>query len=115
MSETELSLTAEEQTWLTAYRKALNTHFPGLIDELIIFGSKARGRATEDSDLDMIVLIREGDWKTKKAVARPGYLLAIDTSAVPSLMVFTREEWERHRQLEAPFWQTVSRDGVAVE
>ena len=44
-----------------------------------------------------------------------GYLLAIGTDVAPSIIVLTREEWGRLQKREAPFWQTVTRDGVAVQ
>jgi type I restriction enzyme M protein len=108
------SLTPEDRAWLDAYRRALDEKFPGLVEEMILFGSKARGTATADSDLDLLVVIREGDWRVKDAVATPGYELEIGTGVVSSIMVFTKEEWEKRRQEKAPFWQTVSRDGVEV-
>ena len=109
-----LKLTPDEQKWLDDYRKALDEQFPGLVDDIVIFGSKARGTATEDSDLDILIVIREGDWWQKDAVADTGYMLAVETDAVPSILVYTREEWESRRSGRAPFWQTVTRDGVTV-
>lgn len=109
-----LTLLPDEQKWLEEYRKTLDEKFPGLVEEMIIFGSKARGTATEDSDLDILLIIREGDWKEKDAVAEPGYDLAIGTHAVPSFSIYTREEWEDHREGQAPLWQTITRDGVKV-
>ena len=109
-----LTLTREERIWLKAYQKALEAQFTDLIKDLIIFGSKARGSSDEDSDLDVLVVIHEGDWKTKKSVADPGYMLAIGTEVVPSLIVLTAEEWIYHQDNEAPFWQTVTRDGKPV-
>ena len=72
-----LTLTREERTWLAAYQKALEARFPDLIKPLIIFGSKARGSSDKDSDLDVLIVIHEGNWKTKNSVAEPGYMLAI--------------------------------------
>jgi len=109
-----LTLTREERIWLTAYQKALEAQFADLIKDLIIYGSKARGSSNEESDLDVLVIIYEGDWKTKKSVAEPGYTLAIGTEVVPSLIVLTAEEWIYHQDNEAPFWQTVTRDGKPV-
>ena len=114
MSEIALTLTPDEQAWLNAYIKALDAQFSEMIEDIIVYGSRARGTATQDSDLDIIVIIREGDWKIKQAVASPGYLLATGTQVVPSLLVFTLREWEDHRLMEAPFWQIVIRDGVVV-
>ena len=114
MTLKNLTLTREERTWLAAYQKALEAQFADLIKDLIIFGSKARGSSNEDSDLDVLVVIQEGNWKTKKSVAEPGYMLAIGTEVVPSLIVLTAEEWIYHQDYEAPFWQTVTRDGIPI-
>ena len=110
-----MKLTAEEELWLESYREILSKQFPGVVDQIIVFGSKAKGTATEDSDLDLLLVIRDGDWKVKDAITQPGYLLALDRNAVPSMIVLTRKEWESLRIREAPFWQTVQRDGVALQ
>lgn len=109
-----MKLTAEEQAWLDAYRQTVAQQFPGLIKQMIVFGSKARGTGMADSDLDLLVVITDGDWRLKDAVTQPGYLLAIDKEVVPSIMVYTVEEWEQRRSDEAPLWQMVNRDGVVV-
>jgi uncharacterized protein len=110
-----MRLTPEDQTWLEAYRRALAQQFPALVQHLILFGSKARGTVTAESDLDLLVVIQQGDWRLKDAVTEAGYLLAIGTDVVPSIIVLTVEEWGRLQKREAPFWQTVTRDGVAVQ
>ena len=114
MTLENLTLTREERIWLEAYQKALEAQFANLIKDIIIFGSKARGSSNKDSDLDVLVIIHEGDWKTKQSIAAPGYTLAIGTEVVPSLIVLTAEEWIYHQDYEAPFWQTVTRDGIPV-
>ena len=114
MTLKNLTLTSEERIWLDAYQKALVAQFANLIKDIIIFGSKARGSSNEDSDLDVLVVIHKGDWETKKSVADPGYMLAIGTEVVPSLIVLTAEEWIYHQDYEAPFWQTIRRDGIPV-
>lgn len=109
-----LTLTAEEQAWLDAYCHALHAQFPGLIHDMIIFGSKARGTARPDSDLDIVLVLREGDWHLKNAVTLPGYDLAIGTNVVPSLQVYTAAEWRQLRVRQSVFQEVVERDGVSV-
>jgi predicted nucleotidyltransferase len=109
-----LTLTPEEQSWLDAYRKALRQQFPGLVQGIIIFGSKARGTARPDSDLDIVLILREGDWRLKDAVSLPGYDLSIGTNVVPSLQVYTAAEWQQLRDWQSVFREAVERDGVSV-
>jgi predicted nucleotidyltransferase len=109
-----LTLTPAETVWLHAYRKLLETQFPEDVAEISIFGSKARGEAHLDSDLDVLVVIRDGDWHRKEALTCPGYDLAIGTEVVPSLHVYTVAEWEQLRTHASVFREVVERDRVTV-
>lgn len=48
---------------LFAYRDALLTHFPHQIQQLILFGSQARGEAHAESDIDVMVIV---DWEEEQ-------------------------------------------------
>lgn len=41
-----LQLTADEQAWLDGYRADLDKKHPGAVREMLIYGSKARGKLT---------------------------------------------------------------------
>lgn len=110
-----MNLARKEKEWLDSYRCVLSDQFPGLVEQIVIFGSKARATATEESDLDILVVIREGDWRLKDAVTQPGYLIATRNDVVPSIMVYTKEEWGLLQKRQAPFWLVVQRDGVVVQ
>lgn len=109
-----MKLTPGDEAWLRKYRQALGSKFPGLVQQVILFGSKARGTATPDSDIDLVVVIREGDRTVKDAVAWAGDELAIGTDVVPSFVVYTCAEWDKLAASQAPFWRVVERDGVVV-
>ena len=110
-----MNLTTEERHWLESYRKTVEERLGELLEEIQIFGSKARGEATPDSDLDILVVISDGGWEEKDAVTEPGYLSSIGTSVVPSFLVLTRAEWQERERKRAPIWRTIARDGVAVQ
>jgi predicted nucleotidyltransferase len=109
-----MDVTPDEQLWLDAYRKVLAERFPGVVIDLVIYGSKARGDARPDSDVDVLVVITAGDWRLKDALARAAYDLAIGTEVVPSIQIFTAAEWERLRERQSVFREAVERDGVSV-
>lgn len=109
-----MKLTSEDQAWLRRYQKLLDRDFPGVVQQIILFGSKAKGTARPDSDIDLVVVIKEGAQAVKDAVAWAGDDLAIGTEVVPSFVVYTCSEWDGLAAKREPFWRIVKRDGIVV-
>ena len=109
-----LKLTPAEQAWLDEYRQTLDRHYPGLVHDILIFGSKARGDAGPDSDLDVLVVLNEADRSTKRGVRHTGHLLSVLSDVMPSIMVYTRPEWQARESSMSPLYQAVMRDAVNV-
>jgi predicted nucleotidyltransferase len=109
-----LQLTAEEQAWLDGYREALNEKHPGTVQEILIYGSKARGQAHAESDLDVLLIVKNEAGARKRELRRIGYLLAATTDVLPSILAYTREEWESRKRSGSTFRQAVDRDAVRV-
>jgi predicted nucleotidyltransferase len=109
-----LQLTPDEQTWLEAYRQALKEHYPGVVTRMVIYGSKARGEAHADSDVDMLLIVKNEAAHLKRPLRRLGYELAATSNAVPSLLAYTEDEWQTRKQSGSPFQQAVERDAVSV-
>ena len=109
-----LELTKEEQAWLDAYREALDKKHPGTVQEILIYGSKARGQARLDSDLDVLLIVKDKAGTQKRELRRIGYLLAATTDVLPSILAYTQEEWESRKRSGSSFRQAVERDAVRV-
>ena len=109
-----LTLHPEEQTWLDEYRKALRERHPGTVLRMVIYGSKARGDAREDSDLDVLLVVRDGSGHLKIPLREIGYELAATSWAVPSIMAYTQAEWNRLEDLRSAYRESIERDGVTV-
>jgi predicted nucleotidyltransferase len=109
-----LELTKEEQAWLDAYREALKREHPGTVREILIYGSKARGQARAESDLDVLLIVKNDAAGLKRDLRWIGYLLAAKTDVLPSILAYTEEEWERRRRTGSTFRKAVERDGVRV-
>jgi uncharacterized protein len=109
-----LQLTVEEQAWLDAYREALNKQHPEAVQEILIYGSKARGQAHADSDLDVLLIVKDNAGGLKRELRWIGYLLAAKTDVLPSILAYTQEEWESRRRSGSTFRKAVERDAVRV-
>lgn len=77
---------------------------------ICVFGSQARGNATPDSDVDLLVIVKRSDLlphQRDQAAYR-----AIGWHAFPlDVLVMTRDEFERRRVALASLAATVLREG----
>ena len=109
-----LQITTEEQAWLDAYREALDKKHPGAVHEILIYGSKARGQARAESDLDVLLIVGNEAEALKRELRRIGYVLAVTTDILPSILAYTQEEWESRKRSGSSFRKAVERDAVRV-
>ena len=108
------ALHAEEREWLARYRDNLSTRYPGVVARLVLYGSKARGDAREDSDMDVLLVVRNDARHLKRQLRHLGHDLAATSYAVPSIMAYTEREWDELARCSSPFRAAVERDGVSV-
>jgi predicted nucleotidyltransferase len=109
-----LQLTKAEKAWIESYRKALNEKYPDSVHEMLIYGSKARGQAHAESDLDVLLIAKNQAGKLKRELRRVGYMLAATADVLPSILAYTQEEWEKRKKSGSTFRQAVDRDAVRV-
>ena len=109
-----MKLTREEQIWLEAYRKELGERYAGAVVRMLIYGSKAREEERPDSDLDVLLIVKDTASGLKRKLRRTGYLLAATSEVLPSILAYTEEEWERRDKSGSVFRQAVERDAVQV-
>jgi predicted nucleotidyltransferase len=83
--------------------------------DVILFGSRARGDAEDDSDYDLLILT-DGDsgLKREDLFRQSLYPLVLETGAMLSIMAFNRIIWESSLYREMPFGRNVRKDGVVL-
>lgn len=109
-----MHLTPDERQWLDSYRAAIKKQHPGTTCRMLLYGSKARGDDTLESDLDVLLIIKNEASHLKREIRRIGYMLAATSDVVPSILAYTEAEWERRKESGSPFRLAVERDAVPV-
>ena len=89
----------------------LRERFP--VERVILFGSKARGTGTGESDIDLLVLTR---WPLNQAakadIVEALYDLQLELSVVLSTLVASLDEWDHGYFQVLPIHDEVEREGV---
>jgi uncharacterized protein len=81
--------------------------------QVILFGSHARGTADEQSDVDLLVVLREAP--ANKLDASIGLYQALMESELPKdIIVSSAEEVVVHRQLPGTIVGTAAREGMVI-
>ncbi|MCA9947299.1 MAG: nucleotidyltransferase domain-containing protein [Anaerolineales bacterium] len=83
--------------------------------EIILFGSRARGTATEESDWDFLILLPSAeDMKLEAEIKDRLYDIELETDSVLSSIIRTKKEWASVRYAVMPLHQQVENDGVPI-
>ncbi len=83
---------------------------------VILYGSYARGDFSEDSDVDIVALVRGNREKLQeqlKIVWNQTYDIGLDYDVVLSPAVIPYEEFERYQE-ELPYYRNISTEGVNI-
>ena len=75
-----------------------------------LFGSRARGEGRDDSDLDVLVLVRDLDSTARRVVQDAGFDVSLATGLVVSPVSADEARWWP----ELPLAKAVACDGVAL-
>ena len=92
MIQLPMWLTPNERTALQAFVAALRERYDGQVLSVRLFGSKARGDFDADSDLDVMVLVHDDNWRLAQAISflAADVSLAHDVLLSPKVVSLTR-------------------------
>jgi len=99
---------------LAAYRSRLEKRFGDALIELRLFGSYATGRADEESDVDVFVVLREAGGRDRRDAIDLATDLMLETDFPISPTVMDEATREVHRRQERPLVMDVERQGIAI-
>jgi uncharacterized protein len=57
-----VKMTDAEHLALEAFVASVRRHYGPRLVDIVVFGSRARGDATEESDIDIALILHDGDW-----------------------------------------------------
>lgn len=80
--------------------------------KVIMFGSQARGDATKESDIDLLIILPTINAKTTRLASDIAWEVGFNAGRVISAIPDTKEQMKRYAFLH--FYRTIKGDGIAV-
>lgn len=84
------------------------------IESIVLYGSVAKNKAYEDSDIDILVVTRYYDKKVYDKISKIRTEVDLDNNTLTSLLYVSREELERYVKLGSPFIKRIAEEGVIL-
>ncbi len=103
-----------EQKALAEFAQRLRELFDGGLRSALLFGSKAHGESTPDSDLDVLVVVDSDDWRVHKQIRCLAADICLKYGLEPSPRVWSREHHKEMERLQAQVYQNIHKDGITL-
>lgn len=83
--------------------------------KVILYGSEARGDSSENSDIDILILIDQEQipLKLKNQIIDAVYDIELESGVLISPIIYTAKQWE-NRPYKTPFYINVLNEGIEL-
>ncbi|MEM7204718.1 MAG: nucleotidyltransferase domain-containing protein [Planctomycetota bacterium] len=109
-----LTLTPAEHLAVSEFVAATRVLLGDDLHEIRLFGSRARGEGTADSDLDLTVIVTPTGRSRRYEVSDCAYDIGLRHSVLLAPTVITRERLDELRARERRFAADLDREGIPL-
>jgi len=99
---------------LTELRDALEKLLGNNLIEVRLFGSRARGDAEPDSDVDIWVLVKESAIDKDEEIVNTATDVSLKYDLLIIPFVWTPDKMERHRELNTLLYRNIMNEGIVL-
>ncbi len=86
-------LTPQERQAVDALVQSLRQQYPERIREIMLFGSKARGDSSPDSDIDILILVDDDHWRFSHAISKIAARISLHRDVLLGPCVISQARW----------------------
>lgn len=108
------SLNEQEEQLVRQFVRTIERQFADHDPEVKLFGSYARGDHHSESDIDLLVTIRDFDWRVADAIRDAGYSIDDPIDYRFSIIVVSKDHYDAMQRGGYQFVENVESDAVNV-
>jgi predicted nucleotidyltransferase len=108
------TLSDSERQALKILVRRLYARYAVQIESAVLFGSKARGDASPDSDIDVLVVLTTDDAQLRSSVRRLAARVSLEHDLLISMFAVGRSHWEELSRYRFPIYEAVQSEGIPL-
>ncbi len=105
-------LAGTERQAATEFADRARQQFDSQVISIVLFGSRARGEAASDSDMDVLVVMSDAGPKIRRAVRYLAVEVWLKYDIYLSTRVWSRDHWRKLDELQTLLYRNICRDGI---
>ena len=109
-----MKLSIKEKKIVEEFKRRIEKKYSDEIQDVLVFGSKARGNADKESDIDIIVITLSEDWEKGDEIREIGYGLDEDIGYKLSIQVISKTHIEYLRRHNFQFIKNIEKEAVSI-
>lgn len=110
----ENRITDREQEAIRAFVKRLGTKFGDQVLSIQLFGSRARGEAQPDSDMDIVVIVDHLGPELRKSIRFMAVDVWLEYGIYISTRVWSLGHWRELERLQTNLYKILQQDGIEL-
>ncbi len=109
-----MKLTLKEKKVIEEFEERVKDEFADEIVKIVVYGSKARGDAKKNSDIDILVITSSDDWRKGDEIREIGYDLDEHIDYRLSIQVISESHMNYLRNNSFQFIKNIESEGVVI-
>jgi len=109
-----LALNQKEEQAVKAFVSAIRKNLKDQLVEIKIFGSKVRGDCSQDSDIDILIVLKERSKWLIDTLYEKLLDIELEYDSKISLTIFSQSEYQHNLDVHTPFMESLANEAVAL-
>lgn len=79
-----------------------------------IFGSFARNEQSEESDIDVCIIVKNLNYKLRRKVSELSSDYSLEKNIIISAIIKDIKTWQKNKKYNSLFYREIKRDGIKI-
>ena len=109
-----VKLSPKESRAVREFIRTVRLAYGDKIQRAALFGSKARGDWTKYSDVDILLITTDDQWRFRQPLSALRSDIALKYDVELDIRVISEKRWQYMKNIQAGLYQNIARDAVPI-